>query len=339
MLGAVGQTGRAMRLPGVDGYAPIIIAPVMVGDSVPAFLLTLDDGELPDGDDLRLLLTEHAATICGVVLGRERVVSAAAGQVRYDLVEGLLSGRSEDVTELGRWAEHLGYDEDADHRVLSLVVEGGSAASGLVAQIAEIVERFFNRQVPEAITAVRGSEVVVVLPELEDESARAHRLARACIARVRERSGQVSVMAGIGGVCRSAVEVAGSYDDARRTVEILARLDRPGAVVAIEELGIHRLLLRVADPEQLRAFAREVLGGFMTRTKGNAGEYLATVACYFRESHSPQRASSVLHVHPNTVAYRVRRVEELSNLDFGNYRDRLMAQVALEIIEMVGDTA
>jgi DNA-binding PucR family transcriptional regulator len=45
----------------------------------------------------------------------------------------------------------------------------------------------------------------------------------------------------------------------------------------------------------------------------------------------------VLHVHANTVSYRIHRVEELTGLDLGNYRERLMAQVALEILDAVGE--
>ncbi|MGD0701237.1 MAG: helix-turn-helix domain-containing protein [Trebonia sp.] len=56
-------------------------------------------------------------------------------------------------------------------------------------------------------------------------------------------------------------------------------------------------------------------------------------ACYFRENNSPQRASRLLHVHPNTVAYRIKRIEEITGLRLDNYRDRLIAQVALEILD------
>jgi hypothetical protein len=56
---------------------------------------------------MSLLVTEHAATICGVILGRERVVAAAARRVRDDLVEGLLLGRGRDAADAARWAAHL----------------------------------------------------------------------------------------------------------------------------------------------------------------------------------------------------------------------------------------
>ena len=54
------------------------VAPILVGDEVPAYLITFDPAEASLGEDMSLLVTEHAATICGVILGRERVVAAAA---------------------------------------------------------------------------------------------------------------------------------------------------------------------------------------------------------------------------------------------------------------------
>src|SRR6185436_8479164 len=78
-----------------------------------------------------------AAVICGVILGRERVVAAAARRVRDDLVEGLLLGRGRDNADAGRWAAHLGYDPARDHKVVAIAFElpagpvyNGAAAPG-----------------------------------------------------------------------------------------------------------------------------------------------------------------------------------------------------------------
>ena len=42
---------------------------------------------------MRLLAIEHAAMVCGIVLGRDLVVTAAAGGPAQQLVEGLLLSR------------------------------------------------------------------------------------------------------------------------------------------------------------------------------------------------------------------------------------------------------
>jgi hypothetical protein len=332
VLGLTERTRRAARIPDVSAASPMIVAPILVGDEVPAYLLTLHDGEHEDGDDLRLLVTEHGATICGVILGRERVVAAAAARAREDLIEGLLSGKGSDADEVLRWARHLGYDDSREHRVLSLVVEEGR--DGLGTRVPVAVERFFGTHASDAITAVRDREVVVVLP---DEAERGERLAHACLDRVQELFPHALVTVGIGGRCGSPEAIARSYDDARRTVEAARRMGRTGTAVAFDELGIHRLLLQVADPAQLREFAHEVFGALRTHPRAAVTEYLTTLGCYFRANNSPQRASRALHVHPNTVTYRIRRIEQITALDFATYRDRLLAQVALEILDAVGE--
>jgi DNA-binding PucR family transcriptional regulator len=163
------------------------------------------------------------------------------------------------------------------------------------------------------------------------------RLGTTCVARIAELFPDTSVFVGIGAACRDSREIARSYAEAHRTTETLRRLGRGGTVTAFEDLGIHRLLLQVPDLSELRSFARDVLGPLSQHERQHKSEYLATLACYFRENNSPQRASRVLHVHPNTVAYRVRRIEEITGLDLDNYRDRLTTQVALEILDALGD--
>jgi sugar diacid utilization regulator len=344
------QTRRSLRLPDVGDIAGaglggvpgapaaggVVVAPILVGDDVPAYLVTF--GTDRRGDDMSLLVTEHAATICGVILGRERVVAAAARQVRDDLVEGLLIGAGRDNREVARWARHLGYDASRDYRILAVAFEAGPArppgpAAAARNRLAAAIDHFFTARVPGAITSIRDDEVVLVVPDPEGDS---RRLSAGCLARMREAFPEAVVTIGIGGPCRDPADIARSYGQARRTIDAVLRLGRPGQAVAFEDLGIHRLLLQVPDLAELRSFAAEVLGKLGGQDRQRGSELLTTLACYFRENSSPQRTARSLHVHPNTVAYRIRRIQEITGMQLDNYRDRLMAQVALEIIDALG---
>jgi sugar diacid utilization regulator len=344
VLRSTAQTRRSLRLPDVGGAAGVIVAPILVGDDVPAYLMTFGDGHHDDGGDLSLLVTEHAATICGVILGRERVVAAAARQVRDDLIEGLLLGGGRSNGEVARWARHLGYDPTREHRILVVAIEAagsgarpaGGPAGGPAAQrqrVAAAIEHYFATRMPGAITSIRDDEVVVVVPEPDTD---ATRLSAACLARMRDLFSDTAITIGIGGSCRDPADIARSYGQARRTIDAVIRLGRQGQAVAFEDLGIHRLLLQVPDMTELRSFAAEILGKLDGQERQRGGELLATLACYFRENSSPQRTARTLHVHPNTVAYRIRRIQEITGLQLDTYRDRLMAQVALEIIDALG---
>ena len=342
VLNSTAQTRRSLRLPEVGWADPVIVAPILVGDDVPAYLLTFGRAAEHAAADVSLLVTEHAATICGVILGRERVVAAAARQVRDDLVEGLLLGSGRDNGEVSRWARHLGYDAEHDHRVVAVAIDtagpvralGGAEAQGR--RVATAVEHFFRTRMPGAITAIRENEVVVVAPEPGDRrfgrEARAGHVGAGCVARMSELFSEAAVTIGIGGTCRDPADIARSYGQARRTIDAIVHLGRRGQVVGFEDLGIHRLLLQVPDLAELRSFAIEVLGELDRHDQLRGSDLLTTLACYFRENDSPQRTARVLHLHPNTVAYRIRRIQEISGLRLDSYRDRLMAQVAIEIL-------
>ncbi|MBO0823205.1 MAG: helix-turn-helix domain-containing protein [Actinobacteria bacterium] len=335
VLNSTAQTRRSLRLPETGDSAGVIVAPILVGDDVPAYLLTFGKPDA-DGGDMSLLITEHAATICGVILGRERVVAAAARQVRDDLMEGLLLGTAHGNGEVGRWARHLGYDASREHRVLTVAIEAtGSAgatgsATALWQRVAVAIDHFFTTRMSGAIIAIRDGEVVIVAPDTDGSEA--NRLSAACLTRMRDLFPEAVVTIGIGSSCRDPAEIARSYGQARRTIDAVVRLGRQGQAVAFEDLGIHRLLLQVPDLAELKSFSAEILGELDRQDPQRGAELLTTLACYFRENNSPQRTAQSLHVHPNTVAYRIRRVQEITGLRLDTYRDRLMAQVAIEIV-------
>jgi sugar diacid utilization regulator len=341
LLGTLAQTRRALRLPGADASPPLVAAPILVGDDILAYLLTVEERRLEAGEDVSLLVTEHGATICGVIMSRERMVAAAAGRVHDGLVEGLLLGHARDREELLRWARHLGYDPAHAHRVISIVLGADETVDpGRARRVTDSLGPLVTRRAPDAIAGVLEGEMVIVARE-RPAPGDTHRLgsvplATACLAHI-ERLFPGSVLTiGIGGVCRDPSEVARAYAQARRAVGTLRRLGRHGQVVPFEELGIHRLLLQVPDLEELRSFAREVLGALREHEAQRPG-LLRTLAVYLRENGSLQRAARELHVHPNTVTYRLNRVEDVTGLDLDRYQDRLMAQVALEIVDALGD--
>ncbi|MGE3286492.1 MAG: PucR family transcriptional regulator [Pseudonocardia sp.] len=326
VLEAAADTRRPTAVPGLgpgEGPETVLVAPILVGDEVAAHLVTLTCGEAELGEDLALLLTEHAATICGLLLGRERVVAAAAGRARTDLVEGLLLGRDRDAAELDRWARHLGFVRGAPHHVLAARRTGSGPGAVL-----DIVERAVHRRLAGAIVAARETEVVAIVPGGPDV---ARALAEHCLAEVAQHHPAAAAVIGIGGACAEPAEIARSCAQARGAVDAAARMGAGARVVAFDDLGVHRLLFQVPDPGRLRTFAAEVLGALEGQP-----DLLDTLTVWFRCTTSPQRTARELEVHPNTVTYRLRRVEELTGLRLDDHRDRLMAQVACEILGVLG---
>jgi DNA-binding PucR family transcriptional regulator len=54
-----------------------------------------------------------------------------------------------------------------------------------------------------------------------------------------------------------------------------------------------------------------------------------TLVAYVQEGWDRRRASQVLRVHPNTLDYRLRRIEQLTGLSLTDADDRAMVHLAL----------
>ena len=334
VLAAAARNRRALIVPVLaEDVASVIIAPVFVGNDVSGYLLTASKRDQPLAEDMRLMVTEHAAMVCGVVLGRDMVVAAAAGRARQELFEALLQPHDRDNGEVDRWAKHLGFDSRRPHHVLAVALGDVRGAGGPAS-----VESVFSRFAADAIVAGRPDELVAIVPVAEAGAtglAQVRTLAERCADVMVER-GLATAAVGIGDACRAAPDIARSYSEARLALSAAQRMRAPGSIVAFADLGIHQLLLRVPDVADLKAFAESVIGRLIEEERASGMEYLETLWAFFQENSSPRRTAQRLHVHPNTVNYRVRRIEEITGLALNVHRDRLMAEVAVEIYQSLG---
>ena len=114
------------------------------------------------------------------------------------------------------------------------------------------------------------------------------------------------------------------------------RLGRAGLPVRYAELGIYRLLCTIGDMQQLMGFARDVLELLLDYDAQHRGELVRTLSVYLRHHGSHKQSARMLHLHSNTVAYRMARVETITGLNLSDPDDRHVAHVAVKIVGITG---
>jgi purine catabolism regulator len=66
------------------------------------------------------------------------------------------------------------------------------------------------------------------------------------------------------------------------------------------------------ESTDLRALVGQVLGPVIEYDAAHAGELLQSVRVWLEHDRQTERAAHALHIHPNTLLYRVRRFEQIS---------------------------
>lgn len=124
--------------------------------------------------------------------------------------------------------------------------------------------------------------------------------------------------------------LAGALEEARFAHRVARSGGGSVALVGSEEVTSHVLLLATVPDDVRRTYAQRVLGHVLDHDQRGGGELVATLAEFLACSGSWTRTAESLHLHVNTVRYRIARVEELTGRDLSTLEDRVDVFLALK---------
>ncbi|HEX3589891.1 MAG TPA: helix-turn-helix domain-containing protein [Pseudonocardiaceae bacterium] len=257
--------------------------------------------------------------LIGVQRQRDRESSRVAGQLAATVLGAALTGTAR-PSEIASTALAAGLDLRGPLRVLAVSAPGDAAA--LLAELLATA----RPGLPSLVGVVDGRVYALLAADAADadlatRAAAALRLVEPALAGRR-------VVLGISSAAAPA-DLRGAVHEARHALELGERQDGRTRVVAGDEVAMHRLLL-AGVPDELRvALRRRVLGPVLDYDAEHDGSLLQTLAVFLDCSGSWAKAAGELHVHVNTLRYRIGRVEELTGFDLTDFRQRVDIYLAL----------
>jgi purine catabolism regulator len=178
---------------------------------------------------------------------------------------------------------------------------------------------------------LRGSEVILLLSvEETDPIDQAFDLARAIQA---EASRQYPDKLAVTGIGRPAWEILGwpaTYRDALQASEVASRLAAETPLF-FGDLGVYRLSAQLEGGEELRRFCDELLGTLVAYDQRHGTQLIATLEAFFACHGNLSLTARRLHIHRNTLLYRLKRIAALSIIDLENEESRLATHLALKV--------
>jgi hypothetical protein len=263
-------------------------------------------GGSPGPEDSAALLTaaglifqltdQHATALSEAYRAATAEMLLARSERRSALVEALLTGQPGPDGVPWEAADLLGMHRDGLFVVVAADTRG-LAEPGLP----DVERRLSDRGIVSGwrLTSVQQMGVVSLRPDREDR----------CYDRM---------LAILRAAARSRTGVSPAYSSVADTPRAL-RLAQ--AALAGLPLGMPQVrafspsplaALMVHDSQERRRLTREVLGDVLGLPAKERSILLDTLDAYLDHDGSADRASNVLHCHPNTVRYRLRRLQELT---------------------------
>jgi DNA-binding PucR family transcriptional regulator len=305
-LGLRPRLAVAIHLPATDPRRP------------PGFAGTiwLQQGSAPLADDAEEVL-RGGAVLAARIMSR----LSAVPSTHTVLVQNLL-GLGEDSVDAGAIARELGIAVDGRTALVGFRGEGTAVPANVIALSASAFRA-------DAQVASTGERVYVLLPKIGATSSLTSWVRGIVGALHRElgltmRAVIAAPLAGLAGAATARAEVDRVFDSAERhpaAIGQVTSLDEAHTTVLLDEIVAHVAgQKRLVDPR--------------VRELREQDPMLAdTLAAYLDGFGDIAGVAKRLHVHPNTVRYRIRRIESLLTTSLDDPDDRLVLALGLRATE------
>jgi hypothetical protein len=135
---------------------------------------------------------------------------------------------------------------------------------------------------------------------------------------------------GIGRMYTGFEYVAKSAEEANKSLSYLVNRNIPGNL-KYENIGINRLFIN-QHPKDIEQFIQEILSPLQT-PKAKASDLELTLKTYIDTNRSIATTADQLHIHPNTLYHRLKKVEEALEVDLNDPNDWLTLLLACHLSE------
>ncbi|MET7350745.1 PucR family transcriptional regulator [Streptomyces mirabilis] len=219
-------------------------------------------------------------------------------------------------------------------------VEGGPVAQSLLEEILVDPLTSGPEHSDRIAVAHTGEEAIALVPlpavSAEHDGSESGILADTLLEAVRDTlsaglndDGRLTL--GVSAAVHSAEGLRGALEEARHARRVAAA--RPGRVCAAghQELASHVLLLPFVPDDVRRAFTARLLDPLRDYDRRHRAELIPTLEAFLDCDGSWTRCATRLHLHVNTLRYRVGRIEQLTGRDLSRLEDKLDFFLALRM--------
>lgn len=252
----------------------------------------------------------------------------AEEQRRKEFFWELLLGNHTSEAAISRKAESLHMDLPQPYQICIIDAPGGQ------------LERYFYPIIirDKLLSVTDGTQLILLMGKRQTkEQDKLNQATEQFLHELRDKWEQEGhsgkLLAGYGQILTSYVEIGRSYREALQVVQMKRIFQtETEQIYGYHDLGIYRFLLRLKQWGDGEGYENIRLRRLKQYDRDNQTNLLETLETYLDAAGKGNVTAQQLHIHINTLSYRLRRIEEIMrvNLDNQNHRTALYLDLKLD---------
>jgi sugar diacid utilization regulator len=308
-----------------DGF-DVTVFPVAAAGAVEAFLVcfrAFTEWTEDEQDAIR-----HELAFLGLELSRVLMSREFNERLADELLELVAEGEARTMELAARLRSFM---IDPDRPLVAIVLSvRDTEDTGITRRAARAAGGMLSRRGIAGVVAVDGSVAIVIASSVDDTPLAADLAQTLC-------GEGVPVNAAVGSPSQTGVRgLRRSVAEARLAADYAHLRGGAGGVTTYADAGSYRVLLAAQGADSRAAFARAVLGPVLDQDRERGSDLIPTLDAFLQDGGHWQRVAEQLHLHVNTLRYRIGRVEQLTGRSMSSFEERVNLFIALEALRNAG---
>lgn len=319
----------------------LYISPIIVNKEILGWLCAVSEGD--EYSELDYITIERGITILALELLKINDLNNMEQSLKGDFLDSLIL--NQDREYLLRCAKNYKFNLEKNHRMIILefksrnvleeVNAGNVELSRYIRHCYEILVKNAQKTMPNSMPLIKGSNIIIIVEEDANTKNEIKYLLDTIMnteCRMLQLHDNINIFGGVSGIIHDVDEFNPSYFNTQQIIRMLEGSSDENGYMFYEELEIKKLLLGNRR-EDLEQFLYNVLGPLI-EYPGDSKEYLKTLKTYIQSNGNWTYTKDTLHIHGNTLSYRIRRIGEILGADLAEYNEKFKIQIALAIYEI-----
>ncbi|MFD0682933.1 PucR family transcriptional regulator [Actinomadura fibrosa] len=283
------------------------------------------EGDAAEWPPERRALTTELAAIVALERARLDDRLSAEGRLAQELVRLLVTGAPADETTAR--LELIGLDTSAAFVAVAASSRGTGRGALRPGELRAVLTEAMP--VPRPVVGLLDDEAIALVQIDDPGRDIADEIGRTLDA-LAPGFAEGGLTVGVSDVVAPA-ELRGAVEEARYARRLAAGRTAPVCVVRHDELATHVLLLASVPDDVRHMFKVRLLDPLRTYDDVHNADLIRTLETFLQHSGSWTRCAEQLHLHVNSVRYRIQRIEDLTGRDLSRLEDRVDFFLALHL--------
>ncbi|MCR3760051.1 PucR family transcriptional regulator [Clostridium felsineum] len=194
------------------------------------------------------------------------------------------------------------------------------------------IKTFFQKIFYDCVCVLYRGNIIIATTYKDNKT-----LYKKCFKELQESLNNFEMFCGVSRPFYNLLKINKYYKQSLKAIELGRYRDIDKCIFIYDSYILQHILLLSSSEESLKDFCHPAIFKLITYDSVYKTDYLKNLYLYVMNFKNQSKLAGLMHIHRNTLHYRISKIEEIMNVDLNNVDEFFSIYLSFKILEFSGE--